>query len=64
MAQSVTLLTSAGVMISGLVDVNPMSGSALIIQSLLRILCLPLSLCPTPTRTLYLTLKITKPNKN
>ena len=51
-------------MISGLVDVNPMSGSALIIQSLLRILCLPLSLCPSPTRTLYLSLKITKPNKN
>ena len=58
MAQSVKRLTSAQVMISWFVGSGPTSGSVLTAGawSLLRILCLPLSL-PLPTCALSLSLK-------
>ena len=59
-AQSVKHLTSAQVMISQFVGLSPVSGSVLTAQSLLGILSLPLSLCPSPAckRVLVLSLKI------
>ena len=58
-AQSVKRLTSAQVIISRFVGSSPASGSVLTSQSLelLRILCLALSLCPSPAHALSLCLK-------
>ena len=47
-AQSVKHPTSAQVMISWFVSSSPASDSLLSAQSLLQILCPPLSLCPSP----------------
>ena len=57
-AQSVERLTSALVMISRFTSSSPASGSVPTAQSLelLRILGLPLSLCPSPARVLSLSL--------
>ena len=54
-AQSVKHLTLAQVMISRFTGSSPALGSVLAVQSLLRILCLPLSAAPPP---LVLSLKI------
>ena len=55
-AQSVKRPTLAQVMISRLVSSGPASGSVLTAQSLepLQILCLSLSICPSPAHTLSL----------
>ena len=59
MAQSVEHLTSAQVMTSQLMSLSPASGSVLTVQSLepLQILCLTLSLCPSPARVVSLSEK-------
>ena len=58
MAQLVKHLTSAQVMISLLVGSSPVSGSVLTAQSLKPVLdSVSLSLCPSPTRILSLSLK-------
>ena len=59
-AQLVKHLTSAQVMISRFLGSSPMSGSLLSAQSLLRILCLPLSVPPL----LVLSLSLSKTNKH
>ena len=51
-AQSVKHPTSAQVLISRFMSSSPTSGSVLTTWSLLRILCLPLSLCPSPAYAL------------
>ena len=48
-AHSVKHLTSVWVMISRFVSSSPASSSLLLVRSPLWILCLPLSLCPSPT---------------
>ena len=53
-AQSVKHLTWAQVMISQFVNSSPLSGSVLTAQSLLGILCLPLSAPPPTPHTLSL----------
>ena len=65
-AQSVGRLTSAQVMISRFVSSSPTSGSGLTAQSLklLRILCFPLSLCPSPTHVLSVRLSVSLKNKH
>ena len=57
--KSVKRLTLAQVMISRFVGSSPALGSVLIAQSLslFQILCLPLSLCPSPAHALSLFLK-------
>ena len=59
-AQSVGHLTSAQVMISRFVSSSPASGSVLTARGLelLRILCLALSLCPSPAHTLSVCLSL------
>ena len=49
---TVRALVSAQVMISQFVRSSPVLGSALTMQSLLRIVSPSLSLCPSPTHTL------------
>ena len=59
-AQSVKRLTSARVLISRFVSSSPVSGSVLSAQGLLRILCLPNSLCPSLAHALSLLLSLKK----
>ena len=63
-AQSVKRPTWAQVMISRSVSSSPASGSVLTARNLLRILCLPLSLCPSPAHTLSLCLSVCLSLKN
>ena len=56
--------TSAQVMISLFLSVSPALGCALTMQSLLRILCLPLSLLLPCSLCLSLTLSLSKINKH
>ena len=57
-AQSVKRSTSAQVMISWFVSLSPASGSVLSAGGLLWILCLPLSLCPSPACSLSLSFSL------
>ena len=54
--RSTCLLISTQLMISGFMRSSPASGSALTAWSLLGILSLPLSPCPSPTHALSLSL--------
>ena len=53
-AQLAKHLTLVQVMISWFMGLSPASGSAVTVWSLLGILPLPLSLCPSPARALSL----------
>ena len=57
-ARSVKRLTSARVVILRLMGSSPASGSVLPAWSLLGILCLPLSLRPSPARAVSLSLSL------
>ena len=59
-AQSLECLTLAHVMISWFVGSSPMSGFELLVQSLVQILCLPLSLPLPQSRALSLSKKFNK----
>ena len=58
MAQSVKHPTYAQVMISQLVSLTPAWGSVLTVWSLLGILSVYLSLCPSPTHAFSLSLSL------